>query len=63
MFLEPILSGSDVVHILDFVVVKRLPRVVLECSVVWENRTIAHLVSVLLMSLLLPNFLADLQEL
>ena len=52
-FLAPILSNTDVVqHILDFVVVKRLPRVVLEDSVLYVNRIMAHLASILLMLLL-----------
>ena len=60
----PILSGADVVkHILDFVVAKRLPSVVLEDSVLYASRTLAHLAFILLMSLPLPKFLADLQEL
>ena len=54
---EPILSSADAVHrILDFVVAWRLPRVVLEDSVLHVSRKLAHLASILLNSVLLPNF-------
>ena len=54
------LSSADVVqHILDFVVAKRLPRVVLQDSVLHVSRIIAHLASILLMSLVLQKNLAD----
>ena len=57
MFPEPSLSSADVVQqILDFVVAKRLPRVVLEDSVLYASRKLAHLASVLLMLLPLPKF-------
>ena len=50
VFPEPILSNADVVqHILDFVVVKRLPRAVLDDSNLYVSLTIAHLASTLLM--------------
>ena len=50
MFPEPVLSSADVVQgILDFVVAKRFPRAVLEDSILFVSRTLAHLVSLLLM--------------
>ena len=64
LFPDPILSSADVVqHILDFVVAKLLPRVVLEDSIVYVSRIIAHLASILLLLLASPNCLADLREL
>ena len=64
VFPKPILSSADVVqHLLGFVVAKRLPRAVLEDSVLYVSRTIAHLASILLMLLPSPNVLADLHEL
>ena len=50
-------------RILDFVVALRLPRAVFEDSFLYVNRVLAHVASTLLMSLPLPNCLADLQEL
>ena len=50
VFPEPVLSSADVVQgILDFVVAKRFPRAVLEDSMLYVSRTLAHLVSLLLM--------------
>ena len=47
VFPEPILSNADVVQrIVGFVVAKRLPRVVLEDSVLYAGRIIAHLASI-----------------
>ena len=64
VFPHPILSSAEVVqHILDFVVPKRLPRVVLEDSVLYVSRPIVHLASILLILLPLPIFLSDPQEL
>ena len=64
VFPEPILSSADVVqHILDFVVAKRLPRVVIEGPVLYVSRELAHPVSMLLVLTPLPNVPADLQGL
>ena len=50
VFPGPILSGAGVVQgIFGFVVAKRLPRAVLEDSILYVSRTLAHLVSLLLM--------------
>ena len=63
VFPEPILSSADVVqHILDSVVMKRRPRVVLGDSVLYVSRIIASLASILLLPPL-PKFLAHAQEL
>ena len=63
-FCKPILSSADEVQrILDFVVAKRLPRVVLEDSALHVSRRIAHLASILLVLRSLPKFLVDLQNL
>ena len=63
-FPEPILSSADVVqHILDVVVAKRLPRVLLEDSDLYVGRILAHPAHLLLMLLPLPFFLADRREL
>ena len=49
VFPEPTLSSADVLqHTLDFVVAKRLPSVVLEESLLYVSRFLAHLVSILL---------------
>ena len=62
-FLNESYQKTDVVqHILDVIVAKRLPRAVLEDSVLYVRRILARLVSILLMSLPLPVVLADLQE-
>ena len=64
MFPEPILSSADVVQrIVDFAVAKRLPRVVLDDSVLYGSSIPAQLASILLMLLPLPYFLVNLQEL
>ena len=64
VFPEPILSSADVAQlILDTVVAKRLPTVLLEDSVLYVSRVLVRLVSILLISLPLPKFLADLEEL
>ena len=64
VFPEPILSSADVVqHILDFAAAKRVPRVVLDDSVRYASRTVAHLASILPLLLSLPNVLAAPQEL
>ena len=56
-FPEPILSSADVVqHILDVVVAKRLPRVLLEDSDLYVGRKLAHPAHLLLMLLPLPFF-------
>ena len=61
---EPTLSSADVVrHIIDFVVAARLQCVVLEDSVLYGSRMIAHLASILLMLPPLLNVLAESQEL
>ena len=63
VFPEPILSCAAVVqHTLDCVAAKRLPRAILEDSSVSVNRLTAHLVSLLMMSPPMPNFLVDLRE-
>ena len=63
MFPEPILSSSDVVqHILDLIVAKRLPRVVLEDSVLDVCRLFAHLVSKRLFVTSVTKCLADPQD-
>ena len=57
---EQVLSIADVAqHILEFVVVKHLPWVVLDGSVLYVRRIIDRLASMLLMLPLLPNFHAD----
>ena len=49
VFPEPILSSADdVQRILGLVVARRLPRVVLEDTVMYVFRIIAHLASILL---------------
>ena len=60
----PILSSADVVqYIIDLVVVKHLPRVVLDDSVLCVSHTITYLASIHLLLLPLPNVLTDPQEL
>ena len=62
VFPESILSSADVVQrILVFVVTERLPSVVREGSVLGVNHVLVRLVSILLLSLPSPKFLADLQ--
>ena len=62
-FAEPILSSADVVQrILDFVVAQRLPNAVHEDSVRNVNHELVRIVSFILMSLVLPNFLSEFEE-
>ena len=57
------MSTADVVQrILDSVVSKCLPSAVLEDSLPYANRKLAHLDAILLMLLSLPIVLDDLQE-
>ena len=57
------MSSADVTHhILDFVVAKRLPHVMLENPVPYTSRKIADLASILLMLHPLPKVLADSYE-
>ena len=61
---ERILSCADVFQrILDFFVTERLPSAVHEGSVLGVNHALVRLISILLLSLPSPKFLADLQQL